>query len=104
MWSENDIPLSTAQKLDDGQTRVPIGGKISALSLKDEKWNLEYAEMRFHWRTIGSGDLLMFALPHQVDTMVWQVDTANNVHYTIDEADESGATKTNLKFNVLRGL
>ena len=104
VWSDNDVPLATAQKLDECAERVPIGGTVSAHPGRDDKWDLDYADMRFHWRTIGSGDLFMYALPHQMDTMVWHVDTKDNVHFTPGEADMSGVTKTSLQFEALRGL
>lgn len=47
--------------LDASAGKIPVGGTIEAHSAG------ETATMTFNWETTGSGDLLMMALPHQMD-------------------------------------
>merc|ERR1719153_2009029 len=50
-------------KLDECAGRIPTGGTVSAEVQGD------MANMKFNWETTGSGELLMMALPHHMDTL-----------------------------------
>ena len=50
-------------KLNECAGRIPTGGTISAEVQGD------MANMKFNWETTGSGELLMMALPHHLDTL-----------------------------------
>ena len=63
VWAENSIPTDSVALLDECKDVIPVGGKVSAEVTGD------LARMVFNWETIGSGDLLMLALPHHMDTM-----------------------------------
>ena len=39
----------------------------------------DLAKMNFEWETIGSGDLLMLALPHHMDTMEMSGSTIQTI-------------------------
>ena len=53
--SESDFDLFSS--------RIPTGGSVSAES------NGNSATYTFQWETTGSGELLMLALPHHIDTL-----------------------------------
>ena len=63
VWAENSIPTDKVALLDECKDAIPVGGKVSAEVTAD------LAKMMFNWETIGSGDLLMLALPHHMDTV-----------------------------------
>ena len=77
VWAENDIPSDTVAVLDESRDTIPVGGKVSAEVTGD------LAKLNFNWETIGSGDLLMLALPHHMDTM----EMSGNTIQTILEVD-----------------
>ena len=77
VWAENDIPSDTVAVLDESRDTIPVGGKVSAEVTGD------LAKLNFNWETIGSGDLLMLALPHHMDTM----EMSGNIIQTILEVD-----------------
>ena len=77
VWAENDIPSDTVAVLDESRDAIPVGGKVSAEVTGD------LAKLNFDWETIGSGDLLMLALPHHMDTM----EMSGNTIQTILEVD-----------------
>merc|ERR1711936_1019018 len=49
--------------LDQCSGKIPTGGSVSAEVQGD------VADMKFNWETTGSGELLMMALPHHLDTI-----------------------------------
>jgi len=49
--------------LDECSGKIPTGGSISAEVQGD------MAYMKFNWETTGSGELMMMALPHHLDTL-----------------------------------
>ena len=63
VWAENSIPTDKVALLDECKDVIPVGGKVSAEVTGD------VAKMMFNWETIGSGDLLMLALQHHMDTI-----------------------------------
>jgi len=68
---------------DQYQGKVPTGGKISATSEGD------VGTLKFDWETIGTGELLMFALPHHHDILSgvrWE-----NIYYNSMKGDMQGA-------------
>ena len=77
VWAENSIPTDSVALLDECKDVIPVGGKVSAEVTGD------LARMVFNWETIGSGDLLMLALPHHMDTM----ETYENTMQTTFEVD-----------------
>ena len=77
VWAENNIPTDNVDLLDECRDAIPVGGKVSAEVSGD------LAAMKFNWETIGSGDLLMLALPHHMDTL----ETNENTIQTILEVD-----------------
>ena len=66
MWSKSGIPTDIVAVLDESRDAIPVGGKVCAEVSGD------LAIMNFDWEIIGSGDLLMLALPHHMDTMEMQ--------------------------------
>ena len=50
--------------LDSHADKIPVGGTVSAEVAGD------VAYMNYNWETQGSGELLMMALPHHLDTLV----------------------------------
>eukprot|EP00091_Calanus_sinicus_P011310 TRINITY_DN2563_c0_g1_i2.p1 TRINITY_DN2563_c0_g1~~TRINITY_DN2563_c0_g1_i2.p1 ORF type:complete len:402 (-),score=100.47 TRINITY_DN2563_c0_g1_i2:542-1747(-) len=56
-------------KLDECSGKIPIGGSVSS----EVEGDMAY--MNFNWETVGSGELLMMALPHHLDKITnTQVD------------------------------
>ena len=89
LWSKNGIPTDTVAVLDESRDSIPVGGTVSADVTGD------LAKMNFEWETIGSGDLLMLALPHHMDTMETQYNPGKT---------RSGSTiQTILEVDVLKG-
>ena len=60
LWEGREGDIRT---LDQHSGRIPLGGRVSALVEGD------LAHLSFHWETSGSGELLVMALPHQMDTI-----------------------------------
>ena len=60
LWEGREGDIRT---LDQHSGRIPLGGRVSALVEGD------MAHLSFHWETSGSGELLVMALPHQMDTI-----------------------------------
>ena len=73
VWAENSIPSDSVALLDECKDAIPVGGKVSA------EVNGDLAKMTFNWETIGSGNLLMLALPHHMDTMETNAKTTLEV-------------------------
>ena len=59
-WDGGSVDVA---KLDECAGKIPTGGSISAEVQGD------MAYMKFNWQTTGSGELLMMALPHHLDTI-----------------------------------
>lgn len=77
MCVKHGIPLENIEILDECIEAMPIGGKVSAQAyLHDEI--LE--KLIFEWDTMAPGSLLMMALPHHLDTMNFDANTAKTKH------------------------
>jgi len=57
-WEKGDFNVTM---LDECAGKIPTGGHISAEVEGD------LANLKFNWKTLGSGKLLMMALPHHLD-------------------------------------
>ena len=57
-WEEGIVDVA---KLDECSGKIPIGGSVSS------EVEADMAYMNFNWETVGSGELLMMALPHHLD-------------------------------------
>ena len=60
LWEGVEGDIAT---LDQHSGKIPTGGKVSAQVEGD------IAHMNFNWETVGTGELLGMALPHQQDTL-----------------------------------